>query len=122
MAWILFVEDNDDLRFVIGEALSEFGPEVLSAAHGEEALELLATRASPDLIITDLHMPVMNGWELIERVRSDARLARVPIIVASSEEEQVPLTEHHLLKPYRITDLQRLIERHRARLKATGTR
>jgi PAS domain S-box-containing protein len=71
---ILLVEDDEEIRALTARLLVEAGYTVLSAPNGPEALTLIAGRSrSPDLLITDLHMPVMDAGELIERVR-----ARIP--------------------------------------------
>jgi CheY-like chemotaxis protein len=80
---ILVVEDNDDVRdLYVGELAPRFV--VLEAWNGAEALEILRSR-SVDLVITDVHMPVMNGVELIRAMRADPRLEHVPAIVQTSD-------------------------------------
>ena len=81
MARVLLVEDHADTRQMYAEFLGiEF--EVLTAANGEEALVTMRAKA-PDLIVTDLSLPGMDGFELIARVRSDASLQSIPIICLS---------------------------------------
>ena len=78
---VLLVEDHMDTRQMYAEFLSiEF--EVVTAADGEDALGLMRLQP-PDLIITDLSLPRLDGFELIARVRSDARLKSIPIICLS---------------------------------------
>ena len=119
MGWVLYVEDNESLRSVVAEMLSDLGHELALAADGAAALEVLSRREPPFVIITDLHMPVMNGWELITRLQADPRLAHVPLVVASSETEPVAGVEAHLAKPYALGDLLRLVEQYRRRSKLT---
>ncbi|GAC1507347.1 MAG: hypothetical protein NVS1B3_07690 [Candidatus Dormibacteraceae bacterium] len=59
------------------------GYEVVEAAHGEEALEVLGPNPLPDVVITDLAMPVLNGIELIQRLQAQPRTAMLPIVVVS---------------------------------------
>ena len=81
MARVLLVEDHADTRQMYAEFLGiEF--EVLTAANGDEALGTMRANP-PDLIVTDLSLPGMDGFELIARVRSDASLQSIPIICLS---------------------------------------
>ena len=78
---LLLVEDHVDTRQMYAEFLSiEF--DVVTAADGEDALSLMG-RQPPDLIITDLSLPRLDGFELIARVRSDVRFKSIPIICLS---------------------------------------
>jgi CheY-like chemotaxis protein len=80
---ILVVEDDDDIRdLFVGELQPRFV--VIAARHGAEALETLRSRPI-DLVITDIHMPVMNGVELVRAMRSDAALEHIPVIVQTSD-------------------------------------
>jgi CheY-like chemotaxis protein len=77
MATVLLVEDDDDVREMIGRALQLGGHEVRAARHGREALALLHERHKPSLILTDLMMPVMDGWEFKDaRARGHGRAAK----------------------------------------------
>ena len=83
---LLIVEDNADLRRLFAIGLNQRGYEVRLAANGGEAIDRVAADR-PDLIILDLMMPVMDGWEVIERVnRGDAATA-IPVIVVSAREQ-----------------------------------
>ena len=75
---ILVVEDNDDLRSVIAEIIAA-RYEVLTAANGKKALEVLADN-NCDLIVSDIMMPEMDGYELCEYVKSELRYSHIPII------------------------------------------
>ena len=92
MATVLLVEDNDDLREMMALALQLGGHEVWPARHGREALAILHTRRRPSLILTDLMMPVMNGWELRAALRRDPDLADVPVVAVSA------VSAEHLLR------------------------
>ncbi|HEU4939857.1 MAG TPA: response regulator [Vicinamibacterales bacterium] len=78
---VLLVEDHADTRQMYAEFLGmEF--EVVTAANGEDALKRMRTEV-PHLIVTDLSLPVMDGFELVTQVRRDARLQSIPIICLS---------------------------------------
>ena len=79
MATILIVDDRPDNRNFLGTLLECGGHRLLHAADGAEALSV-AQRERPDLLITDLLMPTMDGYELLRRLRGDSRIAQTPVI------------------------------------------
>jgi CheY-like chemotaxis protein len=82
--YVLLVEDNEDIREMMALALQLAGARVVCASNGREALATLENRRAPDIILLDLMMPVMNGWEFSAALRDDERLAKVPIVVISA--------------------------------------
>jgi two-component system chemotaxis sensor kinase CheA len=82
-ATALVVDDSELTRDVVVSVLREMGLEVSDAANGQRALEALAT-FTPDVMITDLDMPLVDGFELLRRVRATAATARVPVVVLST--------------------------------------
>ena len=89
MASILVVDDHAHGLDALALALSVAGHRVLTARNGADALNVLET-TRPDLIIVDLEMPVMDGWELIARLRVNAQLRELPIGVCSASTETPP--------------------------------
>jgi CheY-like chemotaxis protein len=81
---VLVVEDEQDLREMMRDALELNGYAVVTAEDGQDALDKLGGIESLCLIILDLLMPVMNGWEFVERMRQRTELASIPIVVHSS--------------------------------------
>jgi len=81
---ILIVEDDADLREMMAQLLTLEGFQTTTVANGREALEYLSQHAKPDVILLDLMMPVMDGWEFRRQQASDPSLARVPVIVLSA--------------------------------------
>src|SRR4051794_5652211 len=115
---ILIVDDEANQRLMVEQALRAlaFDWTISTAASGQEALESLALHP-PDLIITDYHMPIMNGLELIARVRERRIPSRIILITAYSSPElydaaQKLHIDHYLTKPVPLTLLRRI---------ATGT-
>jgi CheY-like chemotaxis protein len=90
MALILVVEDETNIREETMDWLLFEGYEVLGAGNGREALDVIA-QAQPDLIISDIRMPVMDGCELLLEIRSNPSLLHIPFIflTASAERESV---------------------------------
>lgn len=84
MSTILVVDDDPDTRHLFRLVLEHGGHEVVEAANGEAALDLINPDPLPDVITTDLTMPVLDGEGLIERLRSDPRTASLPIVVVSA--------------------------------------
>jgi CheY-like chemotaxis protein len=81
---ILFVEDDTDIRDTLTEILQEEGYAVEAAGHGQEALDKLKGRPLPALILLDLMMPVMNGWQFRAAQLADPQLASIPVVVVSA--------------------------------------
>ena len=81
----LVIDDSDDTREVYTVVLRLEGFTVEGARDGREALQK-AVELLPDIIITDLAMPIIDGWETIRRLRADDRTRRIPIIACSGEE------------------------------------
>ena len=83
MARVLVVDDDGELRDVLRESVELDGHTALVASNGREALRVLREQGA-DVVVLDLMMPVMNGWQFLEAVRAEPRLAQVPVIVISA--------------------------------------
>jgi CheY-like chemotaxis protein len=88
MRTILLIEDTADLAEQLADILRMENFHVEVARNGEEALDLLLGGFTPHLIITDLLMPGIDGFTVIERVKSMPRLASIPIIILSAKGDQ----------------------------------
>lgn len=86
---ILVIEDDDDIRQVIRVYLEIEGYPVITAANGKQGLELLSQGPRPGLIILDLMMPIMNGWEFVDLLQSDDALASIPVIVVTADTARI---------------------------------
>jgi CheY-like chemotaxis protein len=85
LSTILIVDDDPGTRFVLRLILERASYRIVEAAHGGEALDLIgAADPAPDIVMTDLMMPVMNGFELVRRLRLERRTAEIPIVIVSS--------------------------------------
>jgi len=80
---ILVVEDNTDSRDILAKLLRMSGYEVISASNGESGYAA-ALNELPDLIITDINMPVMDGIQLLKKVRSDRVLSKTAVLVVTA--------------------------------------
>jgi len=82
---LLIVEDDEATRGALSLILEAEGYQVSSAANGQEAMEQLAENELPCLILLDLMMPVMDGWEFRNRQRKDPELRAIPVIILSAD-------------------------------------
>lgn len=101
---VLYVEDEDMMRESVVMMLKRRFKQVLVAANGLEAIAIYKAE-NPDVVITDLQMPVMDGMELAKQIRA---LGNTPIVVVSAfndDSHQVPEANGRLLKPIRKNDL-----------------
>jgi two-component system, cell cycle response regulator DivK len=80
---ILIVEDNELSRDMLSRRLAKRGYDVVVAAHGQEGVDK-ASAESPDLILMDLALPVLDGWEATRRIKSERRTASIPVIGLSA--------------------------------------
>ncbi|WP_437550300.1 response regulator [Sorangium sp. So ce367] len=113
---ILVVEDDLDIRSILTQLLMFEGYDVEEAADGAEALALLRRDAPPALILLDLMMPVMDGWQLRAELQRDPSLASIPVVIVSAdvrvEQEASRLRVAGLLKkPLQIEPLLELVHR-----------
>ena len=84
MTKILYIEDNDDNVYMLKMRLELLGDyEVLAAENGEKGCEMAATE-QPDLVLMDLEMPVVDGWEATRRLRDNPQTRDIPIIALSA--------------------------------------
>jgi len=80
---VLVVEDDDEIRDLLDEMLTDTGFAVTTARNGKAGLELLRAGTHPDIVLLDLMMPVMDGWQLRAEMLADAELAKIPVIIVS---------------------------------------
>ena len=111
MGTVLVVDDEPDVRLIARMVLQVDGFDVDEVATGEAALEAL-DRQRPDLLLLDVRLPGIGGWEVLHRVRADPALSGLPVVLftadlgASSEApEHLEAGEVLLTKPFRADDL-----------------
>ena len=99
---ILIVEDDSALREALAQVLSDEGYDLLSARDGLEAVNCLKNGNRPDVILLDLSMPVVNGWEFRMFQKRDPELARIPVVIITAggySREEVAWLEPSALIP-----------------------
>jgi len=112
---ILIVEDQEDLRGVLRDLLTGSGYAVLEAPDGQAAIAT-AKSDRPDLILMDIQMPVLDGYEATRQIKADPALTATPIIAVSSfamkgdeEKARAAGCDHYITKPYSPMQLLRVI-------------
>jgi CheY-like chemotaxis protein len=106
---ILVVEDEEESRESLRELLEMEGYDVQTATNGREALDKLDSM-EPCIILLDLFMPVMDGWQFLETLRSDGRLARLKILVTTSAASNTPTDVPVFVKPLDFDKLLRTLD------------
>jgi CheY-like chemotaxis protein len=107
-ATILVIDDDEDLRETVAALLELLGYRVSSAASGRAALELLDGAALPDLILLDLMMPEMSGWQFRAEQLRRPSLAKIPVVVVTASrnfDETVLEASSVILKPFAAEEL-----------------
>jgi CheY-like chemotaxis protein len=109
---LLVVEDDEAILDSLSDLLREEGATLVAAANGRDALAALRSSALPDLILLDLMMPVMDGWEFRVAQRADSALSGIPIIAMSADasaKARAIAADAYLRKPVDIEELVRSV-------------
>ena len=103
----LVVDDSKPSRSIVARVLRDLAFECTEAANGAEALDLVASAGLPDLVTINWHMPVMDGIELIRRLRSNPATRKLPLVMISTEHDRERIAEaiaaganDYLAKPF----------------------
>ncbi len=111
---VLLVDDEAGVRQLLNMILSDDGFTIRSAANGTEAFALLQSGCRPRLILLDLMMPGMNGWEFIAAIKKDEALKDIPVVLITAYSRgNLPLPELQILeKPFDIPLLLEIVSKH----------
>lgn len=111
---ILVIDDDDELAEVVRQVLRDAGYSVATVRHGAAALEL-TKHVSPDLILLDLSMPIMDGWSFVGQYRRTAKQgARIVLLTANTSAAEIARTleaDGYIIKPFSIDDLVATVAR-----------
>jgi CheY-like chemotaxis protein len=111
---ILIVEDDPDVQVTLVDLLEDAGYPVDCAANGQEALNLLHRGALPSVVLLDLMMPVMDGYEFYDHLQANSEWATIPVVVVSAAARELNADSRlgaapHVQKPFRAQQLLALI-------------
>ena len=117
--FILYLEDERPMINLVQHALKIAGHDITSAMSGERGLEIMQEH-KPDLLLLDLMMPGVNGWDVYTAMKKDDTLADVPVVVITAKipdrsliiVEGLPPVEDYITKPFDVEHLIRVVERH----------
>jgi two-component system OmpR family response regulator len=111
MAKILAVEDEEDYRELLEHVLSEAGFEIVTAPNGEEGLEAYA-KENPDLVLLDVNLPDMDGFDICRKIREEGPRKDVPILFCTIRSSVARVSEglsrganDYVVKPFQVDDL-----------------
>lgn len=107
---VLIVDDDGAVRLTLKAYLESQGLTVESAGNGAEALDLLRKEMLPQVILLDLMMPVLSGWQFLDLKAKDARLKRIPVILTTSFEHEGIRLEQVVAMVRKPFDLERVLK------------
>jgi adenylate cyclase len=110
---VLLVEDDHDIRGLLRHRLGRWHVEIAEAASGEAALEMARARR-PALVVLDILLPGIDGWEVLRQLRGDPALADVPVVIVSivddPGEDDRPAVQGYLQKPFHAAAVNRVFD------------
>lgn len=115
-ARILSIEDNPEMRGLLQLIFERQGHHVVSVKSGEFGLEMLKS-LSPDLLLLDLMLPDIDGWDLYRKLKADEELAQVPVIIVSARDAETDAAEGNFVigpdrfieKPFEVKELIEIV-------------
>ena len=116
MSRVLVIEDEPNIKMVLEIILMEEGHIVMTASDGLSALEQLNHTPAPDIVFVDLHIPVLSGKSVIEKMRSDPALSNVPVVIMTGSihnSKEFPPKDYYnalISKPFDIFEVIDIVE------------
>ncbi|RLF27325.1 MAG: response regulator [Thermoplasmata archaeon] len=113
---IMIVDDEPDILTSIGQILELSGYKVIKAADGKECLDKL-NKEIPDLVILDIMMPGMSGWDVAAKIKENPKWNKIPIMFLTAKGDTMSIgmgslaSEDYVVKPFDINDLKERIEK-----------
>ncbi len=112
---IMIVDDEEDIRVSVGQIFEVSGYEVTKAKDGNDCLNKLE-RAIPDLVILDIMMPGMNGWDVAARIKENSKWSKIPIVFLTAKGDEMSIgmgglaSKEYIVKPFDIIKLKERVE------------
>jgi DNA-binding response OmpR family regulator len=117
---IMVVDDEEDIRFSVGQLFQASGYEVITATDGNDCLAKLDVKI-PDIIVLDIMMPGMNGWDVAARLKENDKWDQIPIVFLTAKSDEMSIgfgglaSEEYIVKPFDIINLKEAVEKVLAR-------
>ena len=116
---IMIVDDEPDVIYTIKQGLEKLNPnyKVVGAESGKKCLDFLENNQIPDLILLDIMMPGMSGWEVLNRLREKAKWRNIPVVFLSAKTDTfsktfgITVAMDYIEKPFEIVDVKNRIEK-----------
>jgi len=116
---ILLVDDNTDLTYVVKRRLEKMGTdyEIIPAASAKDCFDILSLTPLPDLILLDIMLPEMNGWDIFAKIKENPAWDTIPIIFLTAKTDSYSAgfgkiaASDYIKKPFEITDLKARIDK-----------
>ena len=112
---IMIVDDEKDIRVSVGQIFEVSGYEVIKAVDGNDCLNKLE-RGIPDLVILDIMMPGMNGWDVAARIKENSKWSNIPIVFLTAKGDEMSIgmgglaSEEYVVKPFDVIKLKERVE------------
>ena len=112
---IMIVDDEKDIRVSVGQIFEVSGYEVIKAVDGNDCLNKLE-RGIPDLVILDIMMPGINGWDVAARIKENPKWNEIPIVFLTAKGDEMSIgmgglaSEEYVVKPFDIIKLKERVE------------
>ena len=116
MTKIMIVDDEEDIRVSVGQILEVSGYEVITAEDGQVCFESLQ-KTMPDLIILDIMMPGMSGWDVAAKIKSNPNWSNIPIVFLTAKGDEMSIgvgglaSEDYIVKPFDVGELKERVEK-----------
>ena len=115
---IMVVDDEPDILFTVGQMLEISGYEVIKAQDGETAIQKLnELQFNPDLILLDIMMPNLSGWDVAAKIKDNPKWKSIPIVFLTAKGDTMSIgmgglaSEDYIVKPFDIEDLKERVEK-----------
>lgn len=112
---IMIVDDEEDIRYSVGQIFQASGYEVITAKDGNDCLSKLNEKI-PDIVILDIMMPGMNGWDVAARIKENDQWNHIPIVFLTAKGDELSIgfgglaSEEYIVKPFDILHLKEAVE------------
>jgi len=112
---IMIVDDEEDIRVTVGKIFEVSGYEVISAEDGKDCLNRLKD-TTPDIVILDIMMPGMNGWDVAARIKENSKWSNIPIVFLTAKSDEMSIgigglaSEDYIVKPFDVIKLKERVE------------